>query len=84
MTTHKLHPRPIQGALGLWVITENPSDFPGKFVLRQQWVLKGQIHHAAEANVCETLFQARAFLPAGLVNIGRNVGDDPVIVEVWI
>jgi hypothetical protein len=34
--------------------------------------------------VTRTLAEARRALPTGLVNIGRDVNDDPVIAEVWV
>lgn len=71
--------------LSIWTITRNPSDFPGKHVARRHVV-----HPTACAGptpdhyVADTLDQARACLPAGVINLGRNEADDPVIVESWV
>ena len=74
----------------LWNIYYNPSDFPGKYVVRRYYSVlegeKGVSQVDLHADVFDTLEQAREFLPKnqGLVNLGRNPNDDPVIVEVWV
>lgn len=74
-----------QDTLSIWTITRNPSDHPGKHVARRHVV-----HPAANAGptddhfIADTLDQARACLPPGLTNLGRNEAEDPVIVESWI
>ncbi|HTE38019.1 MAG TPA: hypothetical protein VK630_15875 [Reyranella sp.] len=70
--------------LTLWVIYDNPSDQPGKFVLRRQYASAVGTGCDVVALVFDTLAQAREALPPGLVNIGRMQGDDPVITEVWV
>lgn len=67
-------------SLSIWTVTENPSDFPGKFVARRTEVGAGPTddHHVAE-----TLDEVRAMLPPDLIRMTRVPADDSVIVEVW-
>jgi hypothetical protein len=71
--------------LPVFVIYENPSDFPGRFVVRVQRVSNGFVVPARDllAN-CSDLAEARRCLPPGLVRMPRHPEDDPVIVETWI
>lgn len=64
----------------VWAIYENPSDHPGKFVVRR-WV---GLTPDLEAKVCDTLAEARTAMPAGLFRMNRFPHDDPVVVEAWI
>lgn len=71
--------------LDLFVLTANPSDYPGKYVVRRQRVSAGQIVTSPDPEiVSDTIEQARAVIPPDMVNVGRQPGDDLVIVEVWI
>lgn len=68
-----------------YVIYENPSDYPDRFVVRK-WRIRddGNLEVSAwPTKLAETIELARACLPVGLINIGRQTGDDPVIREVW-
>ena len=65
----------------LYVIYENPTDFPGKFVLRRWRMEKPD---PQPLKVGDTLFDVRIALPRNVVNIGRMHGDDACIVEVHI
>lgn len=70
--------------LPMWTITENPSDHPGKFVARL-WLVEGRVIAATtDIHIADDLKAVRAMLPGGLINIGRQPEDDPVIVETWI
>lgn len=73
------------GDLPMWTVYENPSDYPGKFVVRQ-FAIRGGVALVASRPtvVCETLEEARGHVPPGKCMIPRSVGDDPVIVEVWL
>lgn len=67
-----------------YVIYWNPSDYPGRFVTREWKVTAGQVLAAAHpCAVADSLAEARAIVPDGLVHIGRMPGDDPAIFEVW-
>ncbi len=76
-------------ANGLWmyVVYKNPSDYLGRFVVRQ-WLLSGDgmmIPNAEPYAIVANLSAARKEIPqAGLMMISRFKDDDPVIVEVWL
>ena len=72
-------------AIGMFVVYENPSDYPGQVVVRQCFVRDGEwlpaiLPHA----VVETVDEARDRIPKGLACVPRSPQDDPVIVEVWL
>lgn len=76
-------------AIRVVAISENPSDFPGRFVARLFEVRGG--HDAAAIvpidpplGVALSLDEARAFVPSGLVRFPPDPDDDPAIVEVWL
>ena len=71
------------GAIALYVITESPSDVRGWWVVRRHEVRVNGVIHPHEAVRTSTLERARASIPAGCVNLGRAVNDDPVIYETW-
>lgn len=72
--------------LALYVVYENPSDFPRAFVVRQQYVASSGFIMIARNPliIAKTLDAARAALPLGLHNLGRNPRDDACIYEVWV
>lgn len=71
-------------ALFQYVIYFNPKDYPDRYVVRKWRITAGKLEAAIWPDtVTETLESARDAVPEGLVNIGRQLGDDPVIVEVW-
>lgn len=70
--------------LPMWTITENPTDFPGKFVARKWLIEAGAMAVTDEHHVADTLFAVRDLLPPHLVRLPRDPNDDPVIVESWI
>lgn len=75
--------------LSLYVVYNNPRDFPGKVVVRRQVARVSNLGPSispdiAPTAVCETIEEARRHLPYGVTNIGRQDDDDPVIAEVWI
>jgi len=80
------HKAPLGDAahLPVWVIYENPSDYPGSFVVRRQQVRDGQIVPDKECAVVASLEAARARIPTNLVRLPPDPLDDPVIAEVWI
>lgn len=72
-----------QRLLAMYVITFNPSDAPGKYVVRA-WIGGGQDHGPTKLHiVCFSLDEARAYIPQGLVCWPRQDNDEPVIVETW-
>jgi hypothetical protein len=71
--------------LRMYVITDNPTDHPGKFVVRAWDVQAGEAKPHAEAHeISDSLDDARGSIPDGLVMLPRSEDDDPVIVESWI
>lgn len=69
----------------LYVVMFNPSDFPGKYVVREHRVFPGGTPVASLfAYVVDDLAAARACLPEGLLRMAPMPGDDKVIVEVWL
>lgn len=66
--------------LKIWTIYNYPSDYPDKFVVR---LWEGELP-TAEFSLHDTLEEARAAVPPGLVCLQRFDNDDPVIVETWL
>ncbi len=75
-------PGPEAGVLKVWTIYENPSDFPGWFVLRAWRIGRGWVK-PEPAQVFLTVESARDHIPAGMVQARRAETDDPCIVESW-
>ncbi|KFG91696.1 hypothetical protein BV98_000554 [Sphingobium herbicidovorans NBRC 16415] len=70
--------------LSMWVIIDNPSDHPGKFVAHR-WLIGSGVQAAThQCLVGNTLDDVRAQLPAFRVKLARDPSDDRVIVETWI
>ena len=72
--------------LTFYCITDHPTDFPDHFVVRRHI-----LHPGAAAAIPEdekplppSLAAARATIPAGAINVGRDHADDPVISETWM
>ena len=66
----------------IWTIYENPSDFPGKWVVRMWW---GETPEP-EAAACDSLELARDLIQraGGCFPLNRASSDDPTIHESWI
>jgi len=67
-----------------YAIYENPSDFPGQFVVRKWIISAGEAVPTNEHWTAKTLEEARGHVPPWLACLTRSPEDDPVIVEVWI
>lgn len=75
--------------LEMFVIYENPKDYPGKFVVRRWTVGQGgPIADPEPLAIENTVHEARGFLPRDathpLYRLEPQPNDDPVIREVWI
>lgn len=70
--------------LTLWTVYWNPSDYPGKYVLRGWDVGFDQSGPRQECVVSDSLEEVRAALPPGLARLAPSEVDDRTIVEVWI
>lgn len=80
-----------EGGLSLWVVYWNPSDFPGRFVVRRQVAVApnpsipdGIWCDPDPLAVVDTLDEARAAVPGWLTCLPRSPDDHPVVVEVWV
>ncbi|WP_114781674.1 hypothetical protein [Botryobacter ruber] len=83
-----------ENTLSLYTIYNNPTDWPGEYVIKR-WLVSEPRNAANELNQVQQdlsyLFNA-ATLEAcreqlkemGLRNLGRADNDDPVIVESWM
>jgi hypothetical protein len=84
--------------LGWTIYGPTTTDFPGWYVTRA-WVVArkgaslpwpwmparfGQPSHAFIGCLAPTLKAARRCIGEEFTRVGRNVGDDPVILEVWL
>lgn len=69
--------------LAIWTVYERPADFPDLFVARK-WLI--QLEPVATDVVLfgRTIQEVRNQLPPHLVQLTRNLDDDPCIVEVWL
>lgn len=70
------------GALSQWVIYRGARDVDARYLVRRWEIGHGAIA-PCEAHGAASLEDARALLPPGLVSLGREPEDDPVIVETW-
>lgn len=70
--------------MSMWVITQNPADFPGKFVAREHLIGVGMTRATANHHVADSLVDVRQALPPGLYRLKPSRADDPVIVESWL
>lgn len=67
----------------VWTIYDNPSDAPGRFVLRPFSSTKGTPD--TWACTSKTADALREFMQRlGLTCMPRQEGDDPVILESWL
>lgn len=70
--------------LNVWVIYDDPLDYPDRFVVRSQAVLpQGEVVHG-EVRLASSLQQARGYVPEELMRLDRDPHDDAKIVEVWL
>ncbi len=81
-------PEHVGGALAIYTIYEDPTDYPGMFVVRASYVggnvPSGKVLNADKCTVHKTLCSARNDIPIGFVFSQPHPGDDPCIREVWI
>lgn len=69
--------------LPMWVVYDNPSDYPGKTLARLWYSLP--VAEATQVIFIGPLQVIRAALSShNYSNIARQPGDDPAIVEVWV
>lgn len=70
----------------LYTIYDSPKDYPGKFVITKWKVAYGvTIADPDYKFVVDDLATCREEMRRlGLYRLGREPGDDPVIVETWV
>jgi hypothetical protein len=68
------------GMVEMFVIYDHPKDYPGHFVVRR-WF--GTIA-TSDFAIANTIEEARAEVPDGLVRLPHQPGEDAVIAETWI
>lgn len=68
----------------VYVIYENPEDYPGKYVARLHVVEAGESYATNLVAVRNTLKDIRMCIPATCQLFARDEKDDPCIVETWI
>jgi hypothetical protein len=66
------------------IVYFNPSDYPGKYVIRKVFIEDGKIRLDKNEIYVTSYALVKEFIPKGLVRISRHPDDDPVIVETWI
>jgi hypothetical protein len=66
--------------LSMWVVFEEPPDFPNQYVAR----CYRNYAETGEFVVADTLVDVRAKLPPGLMKLERSAKDDPIVRESWI
>jgi len=75
---------PAPSIMPMWTVYANPSDFPGKFVVRKHEIREGANRPTAEHFVGDTIDEVREHIPGWAIRFEREPGDDPVIAEVWL
>jgi hypothetical protein len=72
--------------MSMWTIYDHPRDYPAGFVVREWFILRGQTQPvpAASGIGVDTLEEARACVPRGLMRLPRAPHDDPAVAETWV
>ena len=76
-----------EDGVSFFTIFERPRDYPNHFVVRRFDVhasLAGVVLPCGNPSLADSLEAARAAVPAGCANVGREPGDDAKIVESWM
>jgi hypothetical protein len=70
----------------MYAVYQNPSDYPGKFVVREIIARTGTLYLVDPPTaVTGSLLLARSLgVPRGYHRIARSIDDDPVVVETWV
>lgn len=76
----------MSNALDFYVVYHDPTDFPGKFVVRKQSLLSGGDLFVSPNPeiVCDSLQEARRAVPSYLFRLDRHPNDVTSIVETWL
>jgi len=70
---------------GAWVIYRERQDHVSgeRYVARKFYIGKLFTFDADEELHADTIEEARALLPPGLINVGRQDGDEFEVIETW-
>lgn len=71
-------------ALFTYTVYQDPTDYPGKFVVRKHAAAGGDVFAQELVAVGDSLEEVRAKIPTNQVRMPRNTDDDAKIIEVWI
>ena len=72
--------------LNIYTVFENPTDYPGQFVIRR-FESRGNPPSVTPCEVVatgKTIEEVRDQLPQDLTRLDRHPQDDPKIVETWL
>lgn len=69
--------------LSIWTVYDKPRDHPDKYVARR-WLTTPQPVPTSDIFLADTLDSLRQQLPPGLIQMQRQPGDDPSILETWL
>lgn len=67
----------------VWVVYKNPSDHPGRWVVREQRAARGVVTVSVSYWVGDSLEAARGAIPPGMFCQPRLDNDDPAVYECW-
>lgn len=70
-----------QDSITVYAVYKNPSDYPGKFVVRK---FIGETPDVNPSIVADSLIEARKVIPRDKVRLTPSITDDPVIIETWL
>lgn len=74
----------VKSVLDIYVVYENPTDCPNKFVLRKWAITPNEVHPEETVVVEDTLEALRKHIPGNMARIERNILDEPQIIEIWL
>lgn len=77
-------PRVTKTLIFMYTIFNAPRDFPNHFVMRRFRIIPGKVVPEYTAGLYTSLEEARADVPPGCYNLGRDESDDPATVETWV
>lgn len=70
--------------LTIWVIYQNPGDYPGRWVLRGHDIGSGTVMPRPACYIADSYDKLLSSLPPGVQRLPHYDGDDPVIYETWM
>lgn len=74
--------------LEMFTVYDHPKDFPDSWVVRRWRIVRGELAPVPDEDPWMLADSHRAIEiwaeTYGLSNVGRNMSDDPAIVETWL